>query len=68
MAKPIEFDDSPAFYLSSTPGSTIVKRLAWYGLVFDIKKGYCLAIDSFELFCLLRQRPAWPAMVEILEK
>ena len=68
MAEPIEFDDPPASYLSSTPGSTIVKRLAWYGLAPGTRKGYNSAIDSFESFCMLRQRPAWPAAVEMLEE
>ncbi len=66
--EPIEFDDPPASYLSLTPGSTIVKRLAWYGLAPGTRKGYCSAIDSFESFYMLRQRPAWPAAVDMLEE
>lgn len=38
MAAFIEFDDSPASYISFIPGSTIVKRLARYSLAYGIKK------------------------------
>lgn len=66
MAEPIEIDNPLAFYLSFMPGSTIVKLFAWYGLALGIKKGQCLAINSFELFCIICQWLAWSAVVEIL--
>ncbi len=68
MAEPIEFNNPPASYLSSTPGFTIVKRLVWYGLAPDIRKGYTLAINLFESFYVLQQKPAWPTTIEMLEE
>ncbi len=68
MAEPIVFDDPPAAYLSFTPGSAIVKRLAWYDLAPNTRKGYNSAIESFESFCAMMQRPAWPATKFLLEE
>lgn len=48
LADPIPFDDPPASYLSSTPGSTIA-------IVPDTRKGYLSAIDSYESFSMLMQ-------------
>ena len=46
----------------------MIKCVAWYGLTLSMRKGYCLAIDSFKSFCILRQQPTWPAAVEMLEE
>lgn len=53
LADPLQFDDPPPSYLSSTSGSTIVKRLAWNGLASDTRKGYQTAKESYESFCML---------------
>lgn len=58
----------PSSYLSSTPGSTIVKRLAWYGLAPDTRKGYAAAVDSYESFCALFSEKPWPASTTMLEE
>ncbi len=68
MAEHIVFDDPPAAYLSIIPGSPIVKRLAWYGLAPDTRKGYNSAIESFESFYAMMQRPEWPATKFLLEE
>ncbi len=51
LAEPLLYDDLPASYLSSTPGSAIVKRLAWYRLAPHTRKGYAAAINSYVSFC-----------------
>ncbi len=53
ITEPLLFDDPPASYLSSTPGSAIVKRLAWYWLAPDTRKGYAAAINSYVSFCAM---------------
>lgn len=68
MAEPISFDDLLTSYISSTPGSTIVKRRTWYDLAPDTRKGYNSAIKSFESFCMLMQRQVWPATTQLLEE
>ena len=68
LAEPLSFDEPPTSYLSSTPGSTIVKRLAWYGLASDTRKGYSSAIDSYEAFCAVFNVQPWPASASILEE
>lgn len=64
----LEFDDPPASYLSSTSGSTIVKRLAWYGLVPETRKGYKVARESYESFCMLMRLAPWPATNQTLDE
>ncbi len=68
LAKHLLYDDPPASYLSSTPGSTIVKRLAWYGLTPNTKKGYEAAISSYVSFCALYNKEPWPASTTMLEE
>ncbi len=68
LAEPLSYDDPPASYLSSTSGSTIVKRLAWYGLAPDTKKGYAAAFSSYVSICALRNKEPWPASTTILEE
>lgn len=66
LAEPLLYDEPPASYLSSTSGSTIVKRLAWYGLAPDTRKGYAAAIDSYESFCALFNKSSWPVTTRVL--
>ncbi len=68
LAEPLAYDDPPASYLSSTPGSTIVKRLAWYGLAPDTTRGYAAAFNSYTSFCTLHNEKSWPASMTILEE
>ncbi len=68
LAGPLSFNEPPVAYLSSTPGSTIVKRLPWYGLVADTRRGYPTAMDSYESFCVVFNKKLWPASTTILEK
>lgn len=68
LAEPLAYDDPPASYLSSTPGSTIVKRLAWYGLALDTRKGYAAAINSYVSFCALYNKQLRPASTTMLEE
>ena len=68
LAEPLSYDDPPASYLSSTPGSAIVKRLAWYGLAPDTRKGYAAAINSYVSFCAVHNEKPWPAQTIMLEE
>ena len=68
LAGLFSFHEPPAAYLSSTPGSTIVKRLAWYGLAADTRRGYNTAIDSYESFCIVFNEKPGPASTIILGK
>ena len=68
LAEPIQFDEPPSTYLSSTPGSALVKRLVWHGHSADTRKGYGTAIDSYEAFCATTGRTSWPATTESLEE
>ena len=68
LAEPLSYNDLPASYLSSIPGSTIVKRLAWYRLTPNTKKGYAAAISSYVSFCALHNKELWPASTTILEE
>lgn len=45
-----------------------MKRLAWYGLAPDTRKGYAAAIDSYESFCALFNKNSWPASTKMLEE
>lgn len=47
---PSRFDDPPASYLSTTPGSTIVKSLAWYFLSAETRKHY--QTEILYIYCL----------------
>ena len=68
LAEPLSYDDPPASYLSSTPGSAIVKRLAWYGLAPDTRKGYAGAINSYVTFCAVQSEKLWQAQMIMLEE
>ncbi len=68
MAEPLLYDNLPAFYLSSTPELAILKRLAWYGLVSDTRKGYAAAINSYLSFCAVHNEKPWPAQTIMLEE
>ncbi len=68
LAELLPYDDHPAFYLSSTPGSAIVKRLAWYFLAPDTRKCYAAAINSYVSFFTVLNKKLWPAQTIILEK
>lgn len=68
LVESLSFDDPPASYLSFTPGSTIVKRLVWYGLAPDTRKSYAFAINSYKSFCALFNKDPWPASTTMLEE
>lgn len=68
LAEPLHFTEPPASYLSSTSGSTIVKRLTWNGVSAETRNGYQTVIDSYKTFCMLFNLPAWPATSHTLEK
>ncbi len=68
LAEPLSYDDPPASYLSSTSGSAIVKRLAWYRLAPDNRKGYAAAINSYVSFCGVHNQKLWLAQTIMLEK
>ncbi len=68
LAEPLSYDDPQAFYLSSTPGSAIFKRLAWYWLAHDTRKGYVAAINSYVSFCVVHNEKPWPAQTIMLEE
>ncbi len=68
LAEPLSYNDPRASYLSSTPGSAIVKRLAWYRLALDNRKGYISAIHSYVLFCVVYNKKLWPAQTIMLEE
>lgn len=68
LAELLSFDEPPASYLSSTLGSTIFKRLAWYGLAPETRKGYAAAISSYKSFCAVFNEKPWPASTTMLEE
>lgn len=68
LAEPLAYNNRPASYLSSTPGSAIVKRLAWYGLTPDTRKGYSASINSYVSFCALHSEEPWAAKTTMLEE
>ncbi len=68
LAEPLSYNVPPASYLSSTLGSTIVKRLALYGLAPNTRKGYPAAISSYVSFCALYNKEPWPASTTMLEE
>ncbi len=68
LAEPFSYDDPPASYVSSTPGSAIVKRLAWYGLAPDTRKGYAATINSYISFYTVHNEKPWPAQMIMLEE
>lgn len=65
---PFRFDDPPASYLSTTPGSTIVKSLAWYFLSAETRKHYQTGVNSYETLCMFVKLSPWHATVYILEE
>ncbi len=68
LAETLPYDHPPAFYLSFTPGSTIIKRLVWYWLAHDIRIGYAAASHSYVSFCKVHNEKPWPAQTIILEE
>ncbi len=58
----------PASYLSSTLGSAIVKRLAWYRLAPDTREGYAAAINSYVSFCAVDNEKLWLTETIMLEE
>lgn len=62
------YNKLPASYLLCTSGSIIVKRLAWYGLVPNIRKGYAAAINAYVLFCALYNKEPELASTIILKE
>lgn len=68
LAKPLAFDDFLTSYQSFIPESTIVKYLVLYELVFDRRKDYATAINSYIFFPILYNNKPWPALITILEK
>ena len=67
LAEPLPYDDPPASYLSSTPGSAIVKRLEWYWLASDIRTSYASAINSYVSFYAVYNEKPWPTPTIMLE-
>ncbi len=67
LVEPLSYDDPPAFYLSSTPGSAIDKRLAWYRLARDTWKDYAAAINSYVSFCPAHNEKPQQAQTVMLE-
>ncbi len=68
LAEPLSYNDPPASYLSSIPGSAIVRWLAWYWLALDTRKGYAAAIDSYvSIFAVNNEKP-WLAQTIMLEE
>ncbi len=68
LAESLSYDDPPASYLSSIPGSAIVKRLAWYWLAPDPRKSYAAAINSYVSFCAVHNEKPWPAQTIMPEE
>ncbi len=68
LADLLSYDDPPAPYLSSIPGSAIVKRLAWYRLAPDTRKVYAAAINSYVSFCAMHNKKPWLAQTIMLEE
>ncbi len=68
LAEPFSYDDPPTSYLSSTPGSAIVKCLVWYRLASDTRKGYAVAINSYVSFCTMHNGKPWPSQMIMLEE
>ncbi len=68
LAEPLLYDDPPASYLCSTPGSAIFKRLAWYTLAPDTRKGCAAAINSYVSVCVVQNEKLKPAQTMMLEK
>ncbi len=68
LAQHLLYDDPPAFYLSATPGSAIVKRLAWYRLAPNTRKGYTASINSYVSFCVVHNEKSWSAPTIMLEE
>ncbi len=66
LAELLSYDEPPASYPSSTPGSAIIKRLAWYGLDPATRKGYAAAINSYVLFYAAYIGKLWPAQTIML--
>ncbi len=68
LAEPLLYNDLPASYLSSIPGSAIVKRLAWYRLAPYTRKRYGAAINSYLSFYAVNNEKPWPAQTIMLEE
>ncbi len=67
LAEPLSYDNPPASYISSTPVSAIIKRLAWYWLAPDTRKGYAAAINFYVSFFAVHNEKPWPAQTIMLE-
>lgn len=68
LAEHLHLVEPSASYLSSTSGSTVVKRLIWFSLSSDTRKSYHTAVSSYEEFCMLQGVRAWPATSHMLEE
>lgn len=68
LTKLFAYNDSPISYLFSTLGLTIVKHLAWYGLVPDIRRGYIAAINSYNSFYTFHNKKSWLISMNMLEE
>lgn len=68
LAEPLSYDDLLTFYLSSTPRSTIVKRLVCYGFGPNTKKGYAIAINFYVSFCVVYNEKPWLEQTIMIEK
>ncbi len=68
LAESLSYDKPPASYLSSNPGSAIVKRLAWYWLAPNTRKGYAAGINSYVSFFAVQNKKLWPTQTIMLEE
>lgn len=68
LIEPLVYNDPPIFYLFSTPGSTIVKRLVWYRLTSNTKRGYVATINFYTSFYTFYNEKSWPTSRTILEE
>ncbi len=68
LAEPLSYNNPPASYLSSTPGSAIFKCLAWYWLAPNTRKGYAAAINSYVSFCAVHNEKPRLAQTIMLEE
>ncbi len=61
-------DTPPIAWFNTVLGSNFVKRLAWAGLLPNIRRSYQIAICSHEYFVLYCDFKQWNTTIEWLEK
>ena len=68
LAELLSYDHPRASYLSSIPGSAIVKHLAWYWYFPDTKKGYAAVINSYVSFYIVHNERPWRVQTIMLKE